>query len=93
MDFLKTEIIGFDKNLAVVLRCDMQQCVMNVALTPICEQHQETLGVIQVLRNAVGRGCRLSRKKALQRCKVQCYYSYERVGGDQISWKKALRIT
>ena len=28
VDFLKNEIVEFDENLAVVLRCDLQQCVM-----------------------------------------------------------------
>ena len=28
VEFLKNEIVGFDENLAVVLGCDLQQCVM-----------------------------------------------------------------
>ena len=36
------------------------------------KKETKTLGVIQVLRKAVGGlACQLSRKKALQRCKIQ----------------------
>ena len=34
---------------------------------------QEVLGAIQVLRNADGGGGQIFQKKALRRCKVQCY--------------------
>ena len=54
------------------------------------------LGAIQVLRNAVGGGrCQISLKKPLckRRCMVQRYQRNERVGGCQISRKKALRNT
>ena len=50
-----------------------------------------------MLRNADGGGrCQIFRKKALRRCKVQCYLRYEGVGGG--GWgsnfqKKALRNT
>ena len=37
-----------------------------------------------------GGGVRFSGKKALRRCKVQCYYHYERVGGGPISRKKSV---
>ena len=46
-------------------------------------------GAIQVLRNAYGGGgFQIFRKKALRRCKVQCYLHYEGVGGGPISRKK-----
>ena len=53
------------------------------------------MGAIQVLRNADGGGvCQIFRKKALRRCKVQCYLRYEGVGGGPIfRRKKALRNT
>ena len=35
-----------------------------------------------------GGGGKIFRKKALRRCKVQCYLRYEGVGGDPISTKK-----
>ena len=41
-----------------------------------------------MLRNADGGGVRFSGKKALRRCKVQCYLRYEGVGGGPISRKK-----
>ena len=47
-----------------------------------------------MLRNADGGGgCQIFQKKALRRCKVQCYLRYEGVGGGIISRKKALRNT
>ena len=52
------------------------------------------IGAIQVLRKADGGGgqswwgCQIFQKKALQRCKVQCYLRYEGVGGGPISRKK-----
>ena len=39
------------------------------------------MGAIQVLRNAMGVGVSAFPKKALRRCKVQHYSSYERMGG------------
>ena len=40
-----------------------------------------SIGAIRVLRNANGGGgCQIFWKKALRRCKVQCYYRYEEVG-------------
>ena len=51
-----------------------------------------SIGAIQVLRNADGGGgFKIFQKKALPRCKVQCYLRYEGVGGGPISRKKALR--
>ena len=45
-----------------------------------------------MLRNADGGvGCQIFRKKALRRCKVQCYLCYEGVGGGSNFQKKALR--
>ena len=42
-----------------------------------------------MLRNADGGGgCQIFRKKALRRCKVQCYLRYEGVGGGPIFRKK-----
>ena len=42
-----------------------------------------------MLRNAHGgEGCQIFRKKALRRCKVQCYLRYEGVGGVQFPEKK-----
>ena len=47
-----------------------------------------------MLRNADGGGgCQIFRKKALRRCKVQCYLRYEGVGGGPIFRNKALRNT
>ncbi len=47
-----------------------------------------------MLRNTDGGGeGQFFRKKALQRCKVQCYLRYEGVGGGPISRKKTLRNT
>ena len=46
-----------------------------------------------MLRNADGGGgggCKIFQKKALRRCKDQCYLHYEGVGGGPISRKKAL---
>ena len=47
-----------------------------------------------MLRNADGGGgCQIFWRKALRRCKVQCYLRYEGVGGGPIFRKKALRNT
>ena len=47
-----------------VIQCNIAQCCLTVFTF--------TLGVIQVLRSAVGvGGCQLSREKALRRCTVQ----------------------
>ena len=37
-----------------------------------------------------GGGCKIFRKKALRRYKVQCYLRYEGVGGGPISRKKSV---
>ena len=45
VDYLENEIVGFDENLAVVLLCNLQQCVM-LRKKPeafVCERHRETL--------------------------------------------------
>ena len=46
-----------------------------------------------VTQMGVGGWCQIVRKKALRRCKVQCYLRYEGVGGGPIYRKKALRNT
>ena len=47
-----------------------------------------------MLHNAGGGGGnQLFREKALRRCKVQCYWCYEGVGGGPISRKKKRYVT
>ena len=69
--------------------------IVHVDWDAVYNHHISTSGAIQVLRNADGGGgVRFSGKKALRRCKVQCYLRYEGVGGVQYSEEnKALRNT
>ena len=47
MNFPENKTVGFDENLAVVSRCDLQQSMMlQVATTPeaiVCKVHQKML--------------------------------------------------